>query len=93
MTLCVYFISIQRPIYLHVFSFDYDKGGCYAISLAILLFHYSSFYLKHFVAYNPEATEKFIHRLPKNSSLHLIRTCCIKLLSHALFWALCKNSL
>lgn len=66
MTLCVYFISIQRPIYLHVFSFDYDKGGCYAVSLAILLFHYSSFYLKHFVAYNPEATEKFIHRLTKN---------------------------
>lgn len=64
MTLCVYFISIQRPICL--FSFDYDKGGCYAISLAILIFHYSSFYLKHFVAYNPEATEKFIHRLTKN---------------------------
>lgn len=64
MTLCVYFISIQRPIYL--FSFDYDKGGCYAISLAILIFHFSSFYLKHFVAYNQEATEKFIHRLTKN---------------------------
>lgn len=64
MTLYVYFISIQRPIYL--FSFDYDKGGCYAISLAILIFHYSSFYLKHFVAYNQEASEKFIHRLTKD---------------------------
>lgn len=59
--MCIFHINTKT----HLLIF-FDKGGCYAISLAILIFHFSSFYLKHFVAYNQEATEKFIHRLTKN---------------------------